>query len=296
MRSASCANSPTAADCGWAGHAWRRGRRACLRAAAALTLAGLLGACATAGGSGRYTDGRISDIGVVSPAWQEIAVEHTVFDLRAPRASAVETSNTLATPEVLLAQVRPYDHGQIQRLVLANQTGLRGENELIARLHPRAPGIAEALRGPLIETELKRVRLDDAWLAEQLTERFPAGLATSPVRSGRNGYGPYSYVVARAGAHGACHFAWQRLNETQGGDGLASGLAALDVELRYCVHETQAGAELGAPAIFDNLRLTFTPLPLRGRYATGLGGNTAPAPDAIQAFGGSYGDDRGVTW
>ena len=296
MRSASCANSPTAADCGTARLAMCLGRSALSRVGATLAVSALLGACATAGGSGRYNDGRMGGAVAVSPAWQEIAVDRTVFDLQAIRATAADTSSKLAPPEALLAQVRRYDLGQIQRLVLANQTGLRGENELIARLHPRPPGLAEALRGPAIETELKRIRLDDAWLAEQLAERFPAGVDTSPVRGGRNGYGPYSYVVVRTDAQAACHFAWQRLDGTQDAYGLPAGLGAVDVELRYCVPHSQAGTGPGAPAVLDNLRLTFMPLPLRGRYATGFGGYSAPAPDAIQAFGGGYGDDRGVAW
>lgn len=295
MRSGSSAPIPTVADPGT-----RPGRRPAkpvfVKAAAGLAIAGLLGACTPAGGGARYTDGIGNARTAVSPAWQEVAADRTVFDLRAigPGANADEAGSQQIAP--VLAQVRRYDLGQVQRVVLANATGLRGENELVARLHPRAPGLAEALRGPTIRNQLERVRLDDAWLSEQLEARFPAEVVASGVESGRNAYGPYSFVVLRDSNRYVCYFAWQRLDATRGAYGMPGRLAAIDLELRHCQPASGASSLRSRPQAFEGLALTFMPLPLGDRYATGAMPYDRPAPDAIQAFSQPYPDSVGNAW
>lgn len=272
-------------------------RRTVSRALATLAVAGVLAAC-TAGGPGGRVDGGYLGASAVSPAWREVGVDRTVFDLpSAPSTPAGETASgrdavSAGASTALLGQVRRYDLGQIHRLVLANDTGLRGENELVARLYPRTPGLGEALGRPRIESVLPRVQPDDAWLAQQLATRFPDTLAASQLQRGRNGYGPYSYVVLRSEAGEACHFAWQRLGGAQGG--LPSGLSAVHLELRHCQPVGPGTAEFGPPVLFEHLRLTFMPLWLPGRYAGDGIGAFDPAPDAIQAFGRPTGSRRDI--
>jgi hypothetical protein len=253
----------------------------------AFVVVATLALAACAGGDG-YRTASPGPVSPVQAAWQDVGPDGTVFLLPGRQPATRGGDAEMSSPTALLGQVRRYDLGEIHRLVLSNDTSLRGENELVARIYPEQPGLPRALMGPSIESQMPRLRLDDSWLADRLSSEFPAALAPSSVLSGRNAYGPYNYVVLSGTPGYVCHFAWQELGARSNGYRTPGGLAFVQIELRYCASGDSATAGTRQPVVFARLGLRFMPSAYPGRYV-GRGDNvTRHSGSAIHAFGREY--------
>lgn len=96
-------------------------------------------------------------------------------------------------------------NGFMQEIVLAADSGVRGENMIVVYVRDQPhPPVGEQ------EIEFPKDREDD--LAAEVEKRFPGGALRFTDTLLRNTYGPYGVAVGRLGAAN-CVFFWQTLND-----------------------------------------------------------------------------------
>ena len=238
------------------------------RSLVAVALAAVVGGCAPPTAEREAVGTR--------PLQQEVAPRNTVFEI-APAApapgggetatdaggdTATDGSGDGATDEAaaglspLRGLVRVYDRGETHRLILANATSLKGQNELRAHLRPEPPSLFSIFEVGRMKTTVPRIRPDSDWLDETLDARFPAPLERSDVNEARNAYGNFQYVILGYADRQKCIFGWQQLRDRRDAVDLPGSLQEVFLQMRFCAVDRSDRALL---ADFQRVRLDFLP-------------------------------------
>lgn len=177
---------------------------------------------------------------------------------------------------------RLWDNGMEQRLGLASDSYLPGDNYMSLRFFSKATDPADWFT--LKRHSLSRTRYSQAGIQHRLQEEFPGIRAEIQAAPRNNRYGSYAYATARHGDQ-SCVFAWQTLEHPT--RTLPTYMSALEIEYRRC-----GGSDVSAEALlygFENgaVRMDTGVLPLWGgsvpesgtpSFYSDLGTSYAPVP------------------
>ncbi|WP_366555058.1 cellulose biosynthesis protein BcsN [Aquibaculum sediminis] len=177
---------------------------------------------------------------------------------------------------------RLWDNGMEQRLGLASDSYLPGDNYLSLRFFTKATDAADWFT--MKRHSLSRTRYSQARIQRRLQEEFPGIRAEIQAAPRNNRYGSYVYATARHGDQ-SCVFAWQTLEHPT--RTLPTYMRALEMEYRRC-----GGSDVPPEALlygFENgaVRMDTGVLPLWGgsvpnsgmsSFYNDLGTSYAPVP------------------
>lgn len=154
---------------------------------------------------------------------------------------------------------RLWDNGMEQRLGLASDSYLPGDNYLSLRFFTKSSDAADWFK--LQRHTLSRTRYTQARVQRRLQEEFPGVLTEIQPAPRNNRYGSYLYATARHGDQ-SCVFAWQTLEHPT--RTLPTYMRAVEMEYRRC-----GGSDIPPEALlygFENgaVRMDTGVLPLWG--------------------------------
>lgn len=161
----------------------------------------------------------------------------------APERSIVVIPASYQEPLAVRREVR--DSLLVERVVLPNDTALRGENEIRVQTRHRGTPYSGFFSGPLRSPFTKTA------VARRVNEEFAGFDSITLPLERANRRGLYRYVVAEDGAEATCVYAWQMVDRTAE---VSGNLNTYAIDFRTCSSTVRDAERL--VRLFDDLDIT----------------------------------------